>query len=62
MPEWLRYRDLKMYGVLWSREYVRQLQKRHEFPMHEMLGPKTAAWRRTVIEQYVSARLRKASE
>ena len=52
----LRYDDLKSYGITFSRVHVDRLQKAGQFPKKIKLGSNTAAYLESELMAWVEAR------
>jgi prophage regulatory protein len=56
-PRLLRYKDLKMKGIMWTRVHVDRLEKVSKFPKRVHLGPGTVAWVEDEIDAYVAGKI-----
>lgn len=55
----LCFEDLKREkGIPWTRQHVRRLECRGEFPHHIDLGPGTIAWLENEIDAWLEERAR----
>lgn len=53
----LRYNQLKAEkGIPWTRQYIRRLERRGEFPLHVNIGPQTIAWLEDELDAFLEAR------
>jgi predicted DNA-binding transcriptional regulator AlpA len=53
----VRYKDLKMKGIMWTRVHVDRLEKDSKFPKRVHLGPATIAWVESEIDAFVACKI-----
>lgn len=56
-PRLIRYKDLKLKGIMWTRVHVDRLEKNSKFPKRVHLGPGTVAWVEGEIDAYVADKI-----
>lgn len=50
----LTYRHLASFGIPYSREWLRQLEARGEFPKRVQLGPNSIGWVEAEIAEWLA--------
>ena len=50
----VRYSELKLKGIPWTRMHIARLEREGKFPRHVHLGPSTVGWVEAEIDSFVA--------
>jgi prophage regulatory protein len=53
------YKELREFGIPWSRAHLQRLEDAGEFPQRIPLGRNRVVWEVVAIEEYIETRKRK---